>query len=113
MQSLIYGLVHWNEARLSLRETERASAGDAAVCGEEKSGYLFRFLEVLLDAVYIAMILKTKGVSTTHYTVDVYVAVCAALLASKAWTLYHEYDEHMAFERTVNARYFFALWDVA
>ena len=104
MQSLIYGLVHWNEVRVSLRETERASAGDAVFCGEETTGYLFRLLEVLLDAVYIAMILKTKGVSATHYTVDVYVVVCVALLASKAWTLYHEYDEHMTFERTVSAR---------
>ncbi len=105
MQSLLYGVVHWNEISVALQQIEVANDLEGGFFIEPKTKYLLRLLEVLLDGIYIGVIIKAKGLRIQNYPILFYVAVCCLLLSSKARGLYREHKEFRKYERKITARY--------
>ena len=106
MQSLLYGIVHWNEIGISIKQIERANDLNHDYFMEPKINYFLRLLEVTLDLVYIGMICKNKEISIEKYAVVCYVSIliCTVLLTSKTWLLYSEYTEFNNYEQKICER---------
>lgn len=99
MQTLLIGIVHWNEIRISMKQIECTADIDSSVIAEPKTKHLLKLLEVLLDSLNVIMIMKSKGIYLFNFFITAYLGICAASLLSKAWSLYCEYSEFKKFEK--------------
>ncbi len=104
MQSLLYGVVHWNELSVALKQIAASNDLEGGFFLEPRTKYFLRLLEVLLDGVYVVVIIKTKGLEVQNYALLFYVAVCCLLLISKSWELYAEYTDFLRYERNIYSR---------
>lgn len=105
MQSLVNGLVYWNEVRISAQYTDPANDVDSTVFFEPKTKHWLKLLDILIDGVYIGAIVWHKGFSVRDFMVAIYIVICFALMLSKLWTLYKEFSEFSRIECAVFSMY--------
>ncbi len=101
MQSLLYGLVHWNELNTLIKHGVETDS--EFFCEEPKTKYILHITEVFLEVLYIFMIVYHKGISVANFCVTAYVGVCAASLVSKGWKLYGEFNERRKIRKKIKS----------
>ena len=85
MENIIHAMIYINETKaLFKREFE----AETTLWNELEWEYFLNFIEVILEIVYVAIIVKNKGISLSDFFVTVYCGICSTYTISKAWTIY-------------------------